>query len=199
MKQVNLKYPIVVFEGIDGAGKSTVARLVAEKLYSVCGLTPRIFHPLHDSDVALDLCDHSYKTYLLSLAAHADVWQRRIVPRFVKGTPVFLDRGAMSVAVYQGAAFSDVMNIYSDFHVGNNATGYVYLDVKPETAYRRITTRGEAGVNESLEELRNAHDSYKYALNNARFRWPDHVKVIDANGTLESVVQAVFDAITRKE
>lgn len=196
MKQVNRKYPIVVFEGIDGAGKTTVAQLVAKKFVDCGLLQPRIVHPLHDSDVELDLCDDSYKTYLLSLAAHADVWQRIIFPQFTKNVPVFLDRGAMSVAVYQGAAFSDVMNIYSDFHVGNNATAYVYLDVKPETAYQRIKARGEVGINESLEELQQAYNDYTYALDNARFRWPDRVKVIDANGTLESVVQAVFDVIT---
>ena len=99
----------ISLEGIDGSGKSTQARLLAEALGAgtVAIREPggtdaaeRIRTLLADPTVALD----PLAELLLFLAARADLTERVIRPALEEGRDVVADRFSDSSVAYQGAA-----------------------------------------------------------------------------------------------
>jgi dTMP kinase len=189
----------VSLEGIDGAGKSTQAKLLAEALGPETLLirdpggteaAERVRELLADPELELD----PLAELLLFLAARADLTVRAIRPALDAGRDVVSDRFADSSVAYQGAArglgVGEVISLTDAATEGLWPDLTVLLRVDPEVALERAAgdDRFEA---EGLELQRAVAQAYEEIAKIAS----DRVVVVDGAGTVEEVHERVMEAV----
>lgn len=186
----------ISFEGIDGSGKSTQARLLAEELGSEAVLvrepggtaaSERIRELLADPEVPLD----RFTELLLFCAARAQLIQEVIHPALEAGRTVVCDRYSDSSIVYQGAGRE--LGVDYVRQLCNATTGGLWPDltillwVDPDRALAR--TRGaDRFEGEGLEFQRRVAGAYREIAEQE----PRRVRLIEAEGTVEQVHEAVI-------
>ncbi|MCC6030959.1 MAG: dTMP kinase [Desulfurococcales archaeon] len=135
---------LIVFEGIDGAGKTTVSRKIVEILSSKGFKT---FYTREPSDSPFAQLLNDLKTKIdtgpiidalamsLDRAFHM---MNEVEPRLAEGYVVVMDRYYHSTIAYQGAMGADIKWIRDINRVFRRPDIAFYLDVSVETAMRRI-------------------------------------------------------------
>jgi dTMP kinase len=135
---------LIVFEGIDGAGKTTVSRKIVEILSSKGFKT---FYTREPSDSPFAQLLNDLKTKIdtgpiidalamsLDRAFHM---MNEVEPRLAEGYMVVMDRYYHSTIAYQGAMGADIKWIRDINRVFRRPDIAFYLDVSVETAMRRI-------------------------------------------------------------
>lgn len=189
----------VSLEGIDGSGKSTQAKLLAEALGPQTllirepggtGAAERIRELLADPGLEID----PFAELLLFSAARADLIARVIRPALEDGRTVVADRFADSSVAYQGGArglgTSHVLSLTDMVIDGLWPDLTVLLRLDPEAGLARAESddRFEA---EGVELQRAVAEAYDEIAQVAR----DRVVVVDAEGTVEEVHQRVLAAV----
>lgn len=192
----------LAIEGIDGAGKSTVARMVADALeergHAVTlvrepGGTPageRIRDILLGSDSSLD----DWTEALLFAAARAQLAADVVSPALQRGDLVVSDRSYHSSIAYQGAARGlgveavEQVNRYALRGVVPDMVALLRLDpergLDREVAADRISSEGldfQRRVAESYDRIAEAE--------------PDRFLVVDASAPLHEVVERIVEAV----
>ncbi len=189
----------ISLEGIDGSGKSTQARLLAEALGAgtVAIREPggtdaaeRIRTLLADPTVALD----PLAELLLFLAARADLTERVIRPALEEGRDVVADRFSDSSVAYQGAArglgVGEVIGLCETATDGLWPDLTLLLRVDPEVALGRADGE-DRFESEGLELQRAVAEAYEEIAIIAS----DRVVVIDAAGSVDEVHDRVIAAV----
>jgi dTMP kinase len=189
----------VSLEGIDGSGKSTQARLLAEALgpETVAIREPggtdaaeRIRDLLADPEVELE----PLAELLLFLAARADLTERVIRPALEAGRDVVSDRFSDSSVAYQGAARGlggpEVIGLCDAATDGLWPDLTLLLRIDPEVGLGRAdgSDRFEA---EGLELQRAVAVAYDEIAQIAS----DRVVAIDADGSVEEVHERIMEAV----
>lgn len=189
----------VSLEGIDGSGKSTQARLLAEALGAETLLirepggtiaAEKIRALLAEPDLALD----PYAELLLFLAARADLTAQVIRPALDGGRDVVCDRFADSTVAYQGAARG--LGVGETISLSDAATDGLWPDltvlirVDPEVALGRCEGQ-DRFESAGLEFQRAVATAYEEIAKVAS----DRVMAIDGSGTIEAVHQGVMEAV----
>jgi dTMP kinase len=189
----------VSLEGIDGSGKSTQAKLLAEALGPSTllirepggtGAAERIRELLADPSLEID----PFAELLLFSAARADLLARVVRPALEAGGTVVADRFADSSVAYQGGArglgASHVLSLVDTTIDGLWPDVTVYLRIDPEVGLGRADgeDRFEA---EGLELQRAVAEAYEEIAQIAS----DRVVVVDAAGTVEEVHERVMEAV----
>lgn len=189
----------ISLEGVDGSGKSTQARLLAEALgpETVAIREPggteaaeRIRDLLADPALALE----PLAELMLFCAARADLTERVIRPALEQGRDVVTDRFSDSTVAYQGAArglgVGEVISLCDTATDGLWPDLTLLLRVDPEVGLGRADgeDRFEA---EGLELQQAVATAYEEIAQIAS----DRVVVIDATGTVETVHERVMDAV----
>lgn len=189
----------VSLEGVDGSGKSTQARLLAEALGpdTVAIREPggtaaaeRIRELLADPATELE----PLAELLLFCAARADLTERVIRPALEAGRDVVSDRFSDSSVAYQGAARG--LGVGEAISLCDRATDGLWPDltlllrVDPELGLGRAggADRIEA---EGLELQRAVAVAYEEIAVIA----PDRVVAVDAGGSVEEVHERVLEAV----
>ena len=198
----------VTFEGIDGSGKSTQARLAAEHLRGLgrdVVLTREPGGAPGAEDIRRLLVEGDPARWspeteiLLFTAARRDHLERTIEPALAAGQVVISDRFADSTRVYQGAARGDLRDIVDRLHdtvIAIEPDLTIILDFDPEAALARGLARGSG--EDRFEEMGAAfqvalRDGFQ-ALAAAE---PQRCVLVDASGDEQAVAQrvrAVLDA-----
>jgi dTMP kinase len=189
----------VSLEGIDGSGKSTQAKLLAEALGPDALLirepggteaAERIRGLLADPGVELD----PLAELLLFLAARADLTARVIRPAIEAGRDVVSDRFADSSIAYQGAArglgVGEVISLSDTATDGLWPDLTVLLRIDPELGLRRADGE-DRFEKEGLELQRAVAEAYEEIAKIAS----DRVVVIDGEGTVDEIHERVMDAV----
>jgi dTMP kinase len=189
----------ISLEGIDGSGKSTQARLLAEVLGPETLLirepggteaAERIRGLLADGEVELD----PLAELLLFLAARADLTARVIRPALEAGRVVVSDRFADSSVAYQGAArglgVGEVISLSDAATEGLWPDLTVLLRIDPELGLGRADG-GDRFESEGLELQRTVAEAYEEIASIAA----DRFVVVDAEGSVEEVHARVMDAV----
>lgn len=189
----------VSLEGIDGSGKSTQAKLLAEALGPETLLirepggteaAERIRELLADPSLELD----PFAELLLFSAARADLVSRVIRPALEAGRTVVADRFADSSVAYQGGArelgTSHVLSLTDMVIDGLWPDLTVLLRVDPETGLGRADGE-DRFESEGLGLQRAVAEAYAEIAKIAS----DRVVVVDASGSVEEVHARVMEAV----
>jgi dTMP kinase len=189
---------LVVLEGIDGCGKSSVARVVAKKLGRRAVLTREptdswIGEAVRKGD------DREVSPYTDALLFMADrsIHTLDMVDLIKRGKLVVCDRYYHSTVAYQAAVLKstfhgDVFKWLLDANLHPDLT--VLLNIPPELGLERIRGRHALSRFERLDFLKEVHKNY---LKLAR---RDHSIVrIDATRSLADVAEEVLKLIRERK
>ena len=193
------------FEGIDGSGKSTQARRLAETLRKH-GHTVTLTREPGGSPGAEEIRRlvlegtpdrWSPETeVLLFTAARRDHLEKTIRPALQRGEVVITDRFADSTRIFQGITRGDLSATVDRLHdlmIGVEPDLTLLFDLDPATGLARATAR--AGLEMRFEDMglafqQKARDGFlALAARHPRFR------VIDAAGSPDIVATAVLSAV----
>jgi len=143
----------ITFEGIDGSGKSSQARLLADHFKTVghdCLLTREPGGSQGAEEIRRLLVEGDPDRWsaeteiLLFTAARRDHLEKTIEPALTAGKTVVSDRFADSTRVYQGAARADLRGVVDQLHslmIGREPDLTFIIDMDPETALTRGLAR----------------------------------------------------------
>jgi len=190
----------ITFEGIDGSGKSTAARLVADRLsrsYKVwltCEPTKtwlgNAVRKSHEEPVSPFT---EAFLFMADRATHCSEIKKKIE----EGNIVISDRYADSSFAYQGVALESLIEDPIKFLIDCHKPFWIVPDItflliaEPEFCLKRVTTRNN-GLSkfEKIEYLRKVHNNYlKLAQNEKRIR------TIDATKKQEEVADEILEIL----
>ncbi len=187
----------ITFEGIDGSGKSTALRAVAEALQA----TEPVWTTNEETDhlgpairrSISGKADPLVTTYLFVADRFHHVPEIR--RHLESGETVLCDRYLHSTLAYQGATLEgrvvDHRRWLQELHVDMPRPDVtLWFDVEPDVAVARATSRGETAPYEKVDFLAKVRAEYA-ALAQA----DERVVRIDAGGTPEQVAQAAIAAL----
>ncbi|MGI8727220.1 MAG: dTMP kinase [Solirubrobacterales bacterium] len=190
----------VTFEGIDGAGKSTQARMLAEALGSETlllrepggtELGERLRTLLKDPSVSLT----ARTELLLFAAARAELVARAIKPALAAGRDVVCDRFYDSTVAYQGIARGvgerRVVEVNEVAIDGCRPDRTVLLRVDPRAALERGAGRGDFGVDRFEREGADFQRRIGEAFERIAEREPGRLVAVDATGDPDTVHREV--------
>lgn len=143
-----MKGKLIVIEGIDGSGKSTCAKNLAEKLNSINIKTIYTFEPTHshygaklrDGMLSEDL--DAEEELLLFVKDRKEHIEYMIKPALEEGYFIILDRYFYSSIAYQGAKGIDInliINMHKDFIIKPDIVFIFHLPI--DIALNRIISK----------------------------------------------------------
>lgn len=197
----------IVFEGIDGAGKTTQIELLAQKLRDA-GLDPYV--------TAEPTGMETGKAIRRVLSGAVSKTPTQVAAMFVQdridhnvdptegievllaqGKAIICDRYYYSSLAYQGSLtdFDWVMAANCDCPEIRKPDLCIFLDLSPEESMKRITQgRTQVEIYEKADTLTKVRARYMdvFAKLSAR---GEQIEIIDASGTIEQTAQAINQVI----
>ena len=150
---MNLSGKVISFEGIDGCGKSTQAKILSEELIS-CGHKVLLTREPGGSDGAEEIRNllltgntdrwSAETEILLFTAARRDHLERTILPALKNGLAVICDRFSDSTRVYQGVTRGDLRNLVDQLDsamIPRQPDITVLIDLDPTISLARAIER----------------------------------------------------------
>lgn len=196
----------IAFEGVEGAGKSTQIRLVADALRKQ-GIEPVVTREpggtrageairavALDRDLELDPA-----TELLLMLAARSVFVRQVVrPALEAGRIVLTDRYELSTFAYQGGGrqlpLTDVRELNQLATGGLRPDLSMLLDVDPDRGLARRTRGARDRIEGAdLDFHRRVAQTYRELA-----RAEPNVALIDGRGEIEQVFAAVWEALSAR-
>ena len=196
----------IVFEGIDGSGKSTQLKLLSERLSAsgiecVETLEPtfgRIGRPLHDilsGKLEADprVCAAMFAADRLDHVLNPECG---VLKSLSEGKWVLCDRYYFSSYAYQS------VEVPQEWVVAANSLCAdalrpditIFIDVSPETAMERINkNRGETEIYENLERLTAVRRAYFDAFE--RMKETEKIAVFDGNRDVSELADEIEDFV----
>lgn len=198
----------VSFEGIDGSGKSTQARRLADALRAAgreVVLTREPGGSPGAEEIRRLLVEgepgrwSAETEILLFTAARRDHLERTIGPALARGATVVTDRFADSTRVYQGTARGDLSALVDRLHalmIGRSPDLTFIIDLDPELALARTDAR--AGDEARFERfgLDFQHRLRAGFLELAQSE-PDRCRVINGSGSEAEVAARVAESFAQ--
>ncbi|MFY3791354.1 dTMP kinase [Ureibacillus sp. MALMAid1270] len=200
----------ITFEGPEGAGKTTVLQNIVERLQTenVDFLSTRepggieiaekirevILNPAHTAM-------NERTEALLYAAARSQHFFEKVQPALEKGQLVLCDRFIDSSLAYQGHArgigIDEVLAI-NEFAIGKRMPDLtIYFDLEPSIGLARIQAHSSREVNrldiESLVFHEKVSEGYRLVME----RYPNRIKMVNANQSIEKVTEDVWDILTK--
>jgi dTMP kinase len=192
-------------DGIDGTGKSTQSRLLADWLrtrgwkVTECtdpGGTPLgdrlreiLLHQRHDMSLMAEA--------LLFMASRAELLARVIRPALDAGSLVLSDRYLLANVVYQG--YAGGLNVDELWSIGRAAAGglepdlTIVLDMPVDAAQRR---RGRQPDRMESRQL-DFHERVRQGFLAEAQRQPERIRVVDASARIEEVQRRIQREVER--
>lgn len=196
----------ISFEGIEGGGKSTQAKLLSDYLKkkgigTVLTAEPggtKIGRKIRDILLSIDHGEMDPLTELLLYAA-----SRRqhivelILPALDKGIVVITDRFSDSTTAYQGYGrgidlkLIDAIDIAATGRLKPDVTVLFDIDVEAGLMRNRSINKIDRLELEDIEFHKRVREGYLALREDA----PDKIKLIDASGSAEEIHKAVLNAV----
>lgn len=201
----------ISFEGIDGSGKSTIAKLVDEQLKKEGYQTVLTREPggvkiaediraiiLDKNNTNLD--DHTEA--LLFAAARRQHLKERILPALKENKIVLCDRFVDSSLAYQGGGkhlgVNEVYNI-NIFATDNLLPDLTLLfDMDPQEALKRIDKNKEREVNRLDLEKLSFYETTRNTFLDLAKKYPTRIKIVNASKSIHEVLNEAMKIIKVK-
>lgn len=196
----------ITLEGPDGSGKSTVAKLLYDYIKNSGKMIEftrepggtKISEDIREILLNNDNHNMTSKTEaLLYAAARAQHTEEKIKPLLDEGYIVLSDRYVLSSLAYQGHSrglgIETVMDI-NKFAMGETYPDLVlFFDVDPQIALSRkyINREGDRLENEGKEFHNKTYEGYTRAIK----KYPNNIKMIDANGSIQDTLELCIKAV----
>ncbi|MBI6628393.1 dTMP kinase [Pontibaca salina] len=201
-----LKGLFISIEGIDGSGKSTQARRLADRLraqgHDVVLTREPGGSPGAEQIRALVLEGDPdrwspHTEILLFTAARRDHLERTIAPALAAGKVVICDRFADSTRMYQGLSRGDLRALVDQLHdlmIGREPDLTLLIDMDPETGLTRALSRN--GAEERFEAFgADLQRRMRAGFLTLAQEFPDRIRVIDGNRSPDAVASDVFATV----
>ena len=199
---MNLSGKFISFEGIDGCGKSTQAKILSTNLTD-CGNKVLLTREPGGSEGAEEIRNLLLKgnpdrwsaetELLLFTAARRDHLERTILPALESGTTVICDRFSDSTRVYQGVTRGDLRDLVDqldDAMIPRQPDITFLIDLDPNIGLTRALERSntEARFEEfGLEMQIKLREGFLNLAN----EFPKRFMVVDGNGSEAEVSQTI--------
>ncbi len=200
---MNLSGKFISFEGIDGCGKSTQAKILSTNLTD-CGNKVLLTREPGGSEGAEEIRNLLLKgnpdrwsaetELLLFTAARRDHLERTILPALESGTTVICDRFSDSTRVYQGVTRGDLRDLVDkldDAMITRQPDITILIDLDPNIGLTRALERSntEARFEDfGLEMQIKLREGFLSLAN----EFPKRVMVIDGNRSEAEVAQTII-------
>lgn len=187
---------LVVFEGIDGGGKTTQAGLL-KAACEAAGLPVRLSKEPTDGQHGARLrasaatgrlsAEEELELFILDRRAHVE---QVIQPALDAGEIIILDRYYFSTAAYQGIRGLDVDDILKRNEAFSPAPDLlVILDVEPRVGLSRVHGRGDvANLFEREDDLAKCAEIFRGIER-------PYLARIDATGAVEAIQQEIWSRL----
>lgn len=204
---IDKKARFIVFEGIDGAGKSTQIRLICERLESLgikCSTSAEPTDMPSGKEIRRALSGEEKRTPL----EMAEMFSRDrrlhntdpecgIEKLLSEGISVISDRYYYSSLAYQGSVLG--YDTVAALNVGvpeiRRPDICVFLDLSPDESLKRIGGRGEEKeIYENFDYLTKTRRTFFDVFDKLR-ALGENIAVIDARGSVDEVAKKVFLAV----
>ncbi|WP_425091069.1 dTMP kinase [Tropicimonas sp. S265A] len=199
----------ISFEGIDGSGKSTQSRRLADSLRSQ-GHNPLLTREPGGSAGAEDIRAllvsgdpdrWSPETeILLFTAARRDHLERTIAPALTAGRDVITDRFADSTRVYQGTTRGDLRGLVDALHaqvIGTEPDLTLIIDMDPAEALRRGLAR-DSGEDRFEDFGLDFQMRLRAGFLALAEEYPERCVVIDGTRDADSVAADVLQTLVKR-
>ena len=198
----------ITFEGIDGSGKSTQARLLLDHMNNSGVETILVREPggTNISESIREILLHSSSSQmgdrtesLLMTASRAQLTQEVIIPNIDQGKFVIADRYSDSTLAYQGGGRNlDIewlieLNNYATFTLLPDITFFV--DIRPEEALRRQGSDKDRIEGEGIEFQTRVRKTYQILAE----RFNDRYVIIDGYAEKGDIHQKVLNEMKRRK
>ncbi|OYT50827.1 MAG: dTMP kinase [Desulfurococcales archaeon ex4484_204] len=193
---------LIAIEGIDGSGKTTVAKIVVEKLREWGYPATYTYEPFDKRFVEIleregPLLGPIFEALVMAADRYYHI-ERVIKPALEGGDTVVLDRYHYSSIAYQGARGADVEWIkkLNAFVIKPDLA--IYLDIPPRVGVLRkrkaweVMEKRKLGYLERIDLLSNVRELY------LRLVGEGELVYVDANRGLEDVIREVLSLIKEK-
>ncbi|MCI2394583.1 dTMP kinase [Aliiroseovarius sediminis] len=195
----------ISFEGIDGSGKSTQAKLLARALEDK-GRDVILTREPGGSPGAEEIRRlvlegdpdrwSAQTELLLFTAARRDHLERLIDPALQAGKIVITDRFADSTRIYQGTRSGDLRAMVDKLHelmIAREPDLTFLIDMDPDTGLARAKGRG--GTEERFEDFgADLQRKMRAGFLDLARQAPDRFRVIDGSRDIDTVAADVLDA-----
>lgn len=199
----------ITFEGIDGCGKSTQARLLLEHMNNSGVETILVREPggTNISESIREILLHSNSSgqmgdrteSLLMTSSRAQLTQEVIIPNMDQGKFVIADRYSDSTLAYQGGGRNlDIewlieLNNYATFTLLPDITFFV--DIRPEEALRRLDNDKDRIEGEGIEFQTRVRKTYHELAE----RFNDRYVILDGYGEKGDIHRMVLNEMKRRK
>jgi dTMP kinase len=193
----------LTFEGIDGSGKSSQCKRLAEALRAA-GYDVVLTREPGGSEGAEDIRrlvlegdpdKWSAETeILLFTAARRDHLERTILPALAAGKVVICDRFADSTRMYQGMSRGDLRATVDQLHalmIGREPDLTLLIDMDPATGLSRA--KGRQGTEERFEDFGlGLQEKMRAGFLSLASEFPDRFRVVDGARDIDTVAADVL-------
>jgi len=198
----------ITFEGIDGCGKSTQAKLLLEYMNKSGVETILVREPggTNISESIREILLHSSSGQmgdrtesLLMTASRAQLTQEVIIPNMEQGKFVIADRYSDSTLAYQGGGRNlDIewlieLNNYATFTLLPDITFFV--DIRSEEALRRLDSNKDRIEGEGIEFQARVRKTYHELAE----RFNDRYVILDGYSKINDIHQKVLNEMIRRK
>lgn len=196
----------ITFEGIDGSGKSSQARLLDARLRATGHDVVLTREPggspgaeeIRRLVLEGDPDRWSAQTeILLFTAARRDHMERTILPALSAGRIVICDRFADSTRMYQGQSRGDLRALVDQLHdliIGREPDLTILIDMDPETGLARA--RGRQGTEERFEDFGpDLQRRMRQGFLDLAAEFPDRFRIVDGNRDMDAVARDTGDIV----
>jgi len=200
----------ITFEGGEGAGKTTQAKLLCDSLEAAGYETQLTREPggTFGAEAIRDLVLSGTKDrwsgmteLLLMYAARLDHVEKLIRPALERGVWVVCDRFSDSSMAYQGYArglgAEQVKAVHEAVMGGFGPDMTILFDMDPVLALKRVETRGE-DLSRFDTETMPFHNTLREAFLDIAKNEPDRIFTLDASASQGAVHTRILFALTQK-
>lgn len=197
---------LIVFEGPDGSGKTTILKKVNEKLTDEGYKLTLVREPggtdisekIREIIIDNDNINMAAKTEsLLFAASRAQLVEEKLRPALANGEIILCDRFVLSSLLYQGVGRGlgiDEVEAINDFAIGDvkpDLTIFFNIDYKTALVRKRANFSADRLENEDFDFHKIIFDAYLDIAD----RYKDDIKQVDATRSIEEVSTDVLKLI----